>query len=498
MARMTQRSAGVLLHPTSLPGPFGIGDLGPGAERWLDWLQSSGCALWQVLPLGPTGYADSPYQSLSSFSVNPLLISPDLLVADGLLPAAAAAGAALPSTDRIDYAAASATKHALLAEAWRRFDTSHHLWAGFAGFIHSEREWLDDDALFMAIKGANDLRPWFSWPAPLRDREPGALAKAAAEHALAIEQHRFGQWLFHRQWSDVRRLASERGIRIVGDLPLYVAHDSSDTWINRHLFDLTDEGALITIGGVPPDYFSATGQRWGNPTYDWDAHRAEGFRWWARRLAATLRLVDIVRLDHFRGIADYWEIPADAPDAITGVWRDGPGLDLFDALTEQLGAIPLIAENLGDLSARANDLLTQLPYPGMKILQFAFDNRPEADQFSIDDIGDDVVAYTGTHDNNTTVGWFSELDDSARRQVLNTLGGDGSDIAERIVRTTWASPARIAVAPMQDLLGLGGDARMNTPGTTDGNWQWRLAADQLRDDVACRVRDLNESFDRSI
>ena len=492
---MTSRTSGVLLHPTSLPGAHGIGDLGASADRWLSWLAASGSTSWQVLPLGPTGYADSPYQSLSSFSGNPLLVAPDLLIEEGLATRDQV-GTAGFAQDRVDFARVRAAKSALLDKAWARFGKSHPLRPDFERYVESQHDRLEDDALFMALKDANQLKPWTDWPPDLRDRDRAALRDATATYADRMGRHRFEQWLFTRQWDRVRRLADKLGIQVIGDIPLYVAHDSSDTWLNRHLFNLDEAGEPLTVAGVPPDYYSDTGQRWGNPTYDWDAHDANGFRWWAARLAATLRLVDVVRLDHFRGIADYWAIPADSPTAAIGEWRDGPGIALFDALADQLGELPLIAENLGDLSTKADALLDQLPFPGMKVLQFAFDDRPETDRFSIDQIPEDVVAYTGTHDNDTARGWYSKLDGATRAEVRGALGGDGTDVAWRLVTKTWKTAAHLAIAPLQDLIGLGTAATMNRPGTTEGNWRWRFTDRQLGPDLAGRLEQLNRETDR--
>ncbi len=497
---MTSRTSGVLLHPTSLPGPYGIGDLGASAEQWLDWLVAAGCSSWQILPLGPTGYADSPYQSLSSFSGNPLLIAPDALVEDGLVTADQVEVGFARNTarqDRVDFGQVKAAKSALIDNAWLGFGSNHPLWPAFDEFTKSNTDWLDDDSLFMALKDANQLRPWPEWPQPLRDRDPAALDKAGATLEGRVGRRKFEQWLFSRQWDHVRQLAADRQIRLIGDIPLYAAHDSSDAWVNRHLFDLDLTGAPVTVAGVPPDYFSETGQLWGNPTYDWEANADDGFRWWARRLAATLDMVDVVRLDHFRGIADYWAIPAHSDTAAIGEWKEGPGMALFDALADQLGSLALIAEDLGDLSARARSLLARLPFPGMKILQFAFDDRPNADRFSIDQIPEVVVAYAGTHDNDTAMGWFSKLDEATRSDVRRTLRTDEGPIAWGMVTKTWETAAHLAIAPIQDLLELDTEARMNTPGTTDGNWQWRLQEGQLHQELAARIFDLNQATGRS-
>lgn len=492
---MTTRSSGVLLHPTSLPGRHGVGDLGAAADRWLGWLERTGCTYWQVLPLGPTGYADSPYQSFSSFAGNPLLISPEGLVNDGLLGEDDVLGPDL-DPDRVDYGAAIAWKDHLLRLAFSRFGSHHPLAGEFAEFCDSAAAWLEDYALFMALKGRHDLRPWSEWPPELRDRDPHAVAAARADAKAEIELRRFQQWLFARQWMRLRRRAHERSIRIIGDLPLYVAHDSVDVWVDRELFDLHPDGRPATIAGVPPDYFSESGQRWGNPIYDWEAHARQDYAWWIARLAATLDTVDVVRIDHFRGIADYWVIPAEAPTAITGRWVDGPGHRLFDALEGAIGKLPIIAEDLGYLSETAHRLLAELGYPGMKILQFAFDTREEGTPFTPDQIGENTAVYTGTHDNDTTAGWFVSLDDQDRARVLEMVGGDGTDIAWRLVEAVWGTRGFLAVAPLQDLLGLPTEARMNEPGTTAGNWRWRFRDHQLDDGLADRLAALNRQTGR--
>lgn len=493
---MFDRSAGILLHPTSLPGPYGIGDLGDAADAWLDWLVSAGCRTWQILPLGPTGYADSPYQCLSSFSLNPLLVDPDGLVADGLL-ASEERPHRRPSNGAVDFEAVRTEKAAMLETAWSRFGPDHPRWSDYATYRTAEAAWLDDDALFLALKADHRLAPWTEWPAPLRDRDPAALASATGRLEHQIGLHAFTQWIVADQWGRLRRRAAELGVTIVGDIPLYVAHDSSDVWVDRHLFDLTADGAPATVGGVPPDYFSDTGQRWGNPTYDWAAHAADGFTWWARRLAATARHVDVVRIDHFRGIADYWAIPGSSPTAAVGTWQRGPGMALFDALRAQLGELKLIAEDLGDLSDAADRLLAALPFPGMKILQFMFDDREEAAAFSLADIPDDVVVYTATHDNDTTQGWFAGLEPNVQDKVLATFSATPTTVAHRMIETAWESKACLAVAPMQDVLALGTEARMNEPGTTDGNWRWRLPDGAAGESEAAWLRRLAGTTGRS-
>ncbi len=469
------RAAGLLLHPTSLPGPHGIGDLGPTVPRWLDYLSASGSSVWQVLPLGPTGYGDSPYQCFSAFAGNPLLVSPALLHRDGLLADAEVAGTPDFGSGPVDFGAVIPWKLALLDRAHHRYSTGHagHLEEEFRNFCAGHRAWLDDFALFMALKEAHGGGIWLDWPAELVLREPGALRDAAARFSDEVERHSFRQFLFFRQWDEVRIEAAKREIRIVGDAPIFVAIDSADVWANPELFMLTPERTPRVVAGVPPDYFSPTGQLWGNPLYDWDVHAESGYAWWIARMRAVLDLVDIVRIDHFRGFVDYWEVPAGAATAIRGRWVDGPGADLFSALAEALGELPIIAEALGEIHAGVPKLRDRLGLPGMKVLQFAFDGDPE-NEFLPHLYPENSAAYTGTHDNDTTVGWFAAAGRKERKQALSYLESDGGDIAWDFIAAVWESNANLAVAPMQDVLRLDSSARMNRPGVAAGNWSWRM------------------------
>ncbi len=487
------RRAGILLHPTSLPGPRGIGSLGDHALRWIDWLQEAGCAVWQVLPLGPTGYGDSPYQSFSSFAGNAMLIDLDRLVVDGLLVRGEITGAPSRRSTRVDFDRLIPWKAGLLELAQERLTVGHPLCADFTEFVHTNRMWLDDYTLFRALKGAFNGRPWYAWPAEVRDRDPAALESARETLAGPIRNFEVRQWLFFRQWSQLRAGARDRGIEIFGDIPLYVAHDSADVWANRHLFALGPDGRALEVAGVPPDYFSDTGQLWGNPIYRWDEHAATGYRWWIDRVAAALRLVDLIRIDHFRGFADYWAVPGDAETAITGEWRDGPGRAVFDALEAELGEIPVIAEDLGDLSPAVFVLRDELELPGMNILQFAFDGDPD-NRFLPERIVEQSVAYTGTHDNDTTLGWFrsAEPDERARLRTYS----DRPDVNWVLIEMALASKAFLAIAPMQDILDLGGSERMNTPGRAGGNWRWRMRRHALTPDLAARVRELTAETGR--
>ncbi len=490
-----ERSSGVLLHPTCLPGPFGIGDLGPAARRWIDFLAGAGCRAWQILPLGPTGFGESPYQCFAAFAGNPALISPETLVEDGLLEPGDLEGAALPA-DRVDYRAALAWKAGRLERAFERFAAAAPagLKYEFSSFREACGSWLDDYALFMALKSAHGGRPWTEWPEPLRARRPEALAEARARHAAEYERAAFGQFLFFRQWDALRGHAEGHGVRIVGDLPIFVAHDSADVWAHPWLFHLDERGAPVVVAGVPPDYFSPTGQRWGNPVYRWEEHAASGYAWWLERLRAILRMVDIVRLDHFRGFAGYWEVPAGDATAERGRWAPGPGPAFLRAVREALGELPIIAEDLGRITPDVIALRDEFALPGMKVLQFAF-SGPD-NQFLPHHHPENCVVYTGTHDNDTTRGWFETAPEPVREFCLRYLARDGRDIAWDLVRAAWSSVAALAVAPMQDLLDLGSEARMNYPGTVGGNWTWRLPAESLDEALQARLRELNYLYQR--
>ncbi len=484
---LTDRSAGVLLHPTSFDSLYGIGDLGPAAGRWIEWLQATGCKYWQVLPLGPTGYGDSPYQCFSSFAGNPMLISPEALAAEGWLDRAMLEP---QPVGPIDFSELIGRKLELLDAAAAGFEPSDEL----ATFFEEESHWLDDFALFMAIKEEQGGGPWISWPVPLRDRHEVALASARERLAGRVQAHMFRQYMFFRQWDGVRRHAAEAGIQIVGDLPIFVAHDSSDVWTHRHLFTVDDAGSLITMAGVPPDYFSPTGQLWGNPLYRWEEHEQQRYAWWIRRLRSTLRMTDVVRIDHFRAFADYWSIPAGAPTAETGEWLTGPGHSFFDTVGDQMGRLPIIAEDLGDLSPAVPALRDHYGLPGMKILQFAFDGDPE-NPFLPHLYPENCVVYTGTHDNETVQGWHRNAS-PAERQAAEAYVGGPDDFVWRMLATAWGSVAAWSVAPLQDFLGLGNEARMNTPGQPVGNWRWRYQPHHLSETLADRIRALNEATGR--
>ncbi len=495
---LQERWGGVLLHPTSLPGGHGIGDLGPAAWKWLDWLAAAGCRLWQVLPLGPTGYGDSPYQGLSAFAGNPLFISLDLLVEERLLTAEEVA--ALPALPEgcVDYGQVQRVKLPVLRLAARRFLEGRppHLEEPYGEFGDRAAGWLEDFALFMALKEAHGGRAWLEWPQDLRRRAPEALAEARRALAGEVAVHRALQFLFFLQWSRLKDRARERGITLIGDVPIFVAHDSADVWAHPEWFHLDADGRPTVVAGVPPDYFSEDGQRWGNPLYRWEALATEGYRWWVERLRWTMEMVDVVRLDHFRGFQAYWEVPASAPSAREGRWAPGPGAPFLVALREALGGLPFIAEDLGVITPEVTALREAFGLPGMKVLQFAFDG--EADNpYLPHNYEPGYVVYTGTHDNDTARGWFDRAPEPTRAFCLRYLASDGREIAWDLVRAAWSSVARWAVAPMQDLLGLGSEARMNVPSRLQGNWRWRLLPDQADEDLAARLAEVNHLYGRT-
>ncbi len=479
-----RRSSGLLLHPTSLPGPHGIGDIGPHARRFADVLCRMGQRWWQVLPVGPTGYGDSPYQSPSTFAGNPLLIS----LVD--LDRSPEPPPHLP--DRyVDYGRVIPWKQATLAAAADAFDPDD----AYAAFTDRHgASWLEEYALYAALKDAHGGAPWWEWSDELRLRRPAAVASSRRRLARQVERHRRIQYLFDRQWQALRDYCGERGIGIIGDLPIFVAHDSADVWANRDLFLLDDRGRPTVVAGVPPDYFSPTGQRWGNPLYDWDVHLRTGFAWWILRVERALELFDVVRIDHFRGFVAAWHIPADEPTAEHGVWAPAPGRELFDTLTDRFGDLPFIAENLGVITPEVEELRRRYGFCGMKVLQFGFgaDSAHSPDRIAPDD-----VVYTGTHDNDTTLGWFTDPSRAAEhRRFRELVGTGGSEANWDMIRLAWESPGVVAVAPLQDVLGLGSEARMNTPATTSGNWRWRFTWDHLDDRSVQRLRILGSETDR--
>lgn len=490
------RTSGILLHPTSLPGPFGIGDLGPSAHRFVDFLVAAGQGLWQMLPLGPTGYRDSPYQCTSSFAGNPLLISPELLVDTGWLDASDLQPPQDFPRDQVDFGAVALWKTALLGAAWEGFQRRAHDGdrADFARFCATHQGWLDDFALYSALKVEQELQPWTAWPAPLARREPAALATWLAANRDTFELQRFVQYCFFRQWGELRTYARARGVRLIGDVPIFVAHDSSEVWSHPEWFELDQDGQPTVIAGVPPDYFSQTGQRWGNPLYRWPALAATGYSFWIERLRRVLELVDLVRIDHFRGFAAYWEIPASADTAIDGRWVGGPGMDLFRALRAALGDdLPLIAEDLGVITEDVEALRDALQLPGMAVLQFGFEDLAcgfGRSGFLPHHHRRRLAVYTGTHDNNTLLGWWASKDERVRTSACHYLRVDGREIHWDFIRTALASVAELVLFPLQDALGLGAEACMNRPGTAEGNWMWRYREEMLDPGIAARLLEL--------
>jgi 4-alpha-glucanotransferase len=492
------RSAGVLLHPTCLPSPHGIGDLGPTAHAYLDWLATAGVAWWQVLPLNPPGPGSSPYSATSTFAGNPLLVSPELLVEDGLLDEGDLAdGPELPD-EWVDFARVVPRKRELVRRAFERFTQRPGAMATeLETFRALNRGWLDDYALFAALKEAHGGAAWSAWPAELARRDPAALARWRAEHRAAVEREVFVQLLVHRQWAALRNRATDLGLRILGDVPIFVAADSAEVWAHPELFLLDDELRPTVVAGVPPDYFSATGQLWGNPLYDWQRMAVDGYRWWLDRLAHTLAQVDLVRLDHFRGFAAHWEVPADAATAVDGRWVGGPGRPFFDAVAEALGGLPFVAEDLGVITDDVAELRDGLGLPGMAILQFGFSPEPRSSYIPYSHHRRQVV-YTGTHDNNTTLGWFlGDASEGERELVRRYADSDGSDPSWDLIRLAMASVAELAVVPHQDLAGLGADCRMNTPGTAEGNWIFRITPWMLGEGIRDRLAELIETFGRA-
>jgi 4-alpha-glucanotransferase len=493
------RASGLLLHLTSLPSPYGIGDLGPGAFAWIDRLHDAGQTWWQALPLGPTGYSNSPYQCLSSFVGNALLISPEFLIEDGLLHADECQAAF--SSIKTDYDVVISFKHRLLSLASRRFRAGARkdLVPAFEEFCHTRSAWLEDYALFRAFKDRYQVPSYLEWPAELIQRTPSALVEARRQLASQIDQIRVAQFLLFRQGNRLKWYARARGVRLIGDLPFFVSPDSSDVWANPELFLLDERRRPRFVGGVPPDYFSARGQLWGNPVYDWQAHARTAYAWWIERLRALLAHVDLIRLDHFRAFAAAWHVPAGAPTAESGEWAPGPGADFFRTVQSELGALPFLAEDLGVITPDVSALRDQFDIPGTRVLQFAFDG--DADNPHLPgNYSTNTVAYTGTHDNATSREWFEQLPNAQKRYFwkhLKRSEGDIREIAPEMIRLAWSSPAAVAITPFQDLLNLGGEARMNVPGLAEGNWRWRATAHMLSSPSFEWLRELTNGTNRA-
>jgi 4-alpha-glucanotransferase len=486
------RTAGVLLHPTSLPGRFGIGDLGDELLSFLDWAQSAGLRIWQVLPLNAPGYGNSPYGCLSSYAGNPLMISPQRLVESGLLPGNALEDIPPFAEDFVEFDRVYAYKESLLRQSFEHFaeHASDEQRQALAAFVH-DNAWLPDWTLYAALKERHGGKSWTAWTPGVASRDRDALAEARLELANELRFHEYVQWLFFAQWAAVREAAAARGLRIMGDIPIYVAGDSADVWSNREIFQLDERGEPDVVSGVPPDYFSETGQRWGNPLYRWDVLRETHFRWWVSRFRAALRFADVVRVDHFRAFAAYWEIPASEPTAIHGRWMPGPGRALFDALRDALGDLPLVAEDLGHITKEVHELREAIGVPGMKILQFAFE---QPDNPHLPHCYDpNTVVYTGTHDNDTARGWYEHATSDEQKAIASYLGvRDASDVAWTLIRAAYTSVADTAIVPVQDVLNLGSEARMNRPGAEHDNWSWRVTDGALTAKHAGELRELGE------
>jgi len=492
------RASGIILHPTSLPGPDGIGDLGPEAYRWVNFLKDSGCKLWQILPLGPTGYGDSPYQCFSALAGNPYLVSPVLLLDDGMLTRFDLSDRPKFPTNRIDYGTAIEWKQKILDRAFKHFKESKNsaLLQEYEAFIQEQSFWLEDFALFMAIKESYGGVGWENWPEALRQRKPAAIRAFMKNEPNRIERHTYRQFLFFRQWLSLKEYSNQKNIQIIGDIPIFVAYDSADAWAHRELFYLDQQGKPTVVAGVPPDYFSPTGQLWGNPLYKWEQHKMQGYSWWIQRMKATLKMVDIVRLDHFRGFSGYWEVPARMPTAEIGRWVKGPGVDLFNHIQAALGDLPVIAEDLGVITPDVVELRLSYDLPGMKVFQFAFSTNP-TDPFLPHNYELNCVAYTGTHDNDTAFGWYETAPEEERDFIRRYLARPGDDISWDMIRAVWSSVAVFTLTPMQDVLGLGNEARMNLPGRASGNWTWRMHPDALNPQVLNRLKEANYLYSRS-
>lgn len=503
-----KRNAGILMHPTALPSRYGIGDFGKEAYAFVDFLASSGQKLWQLLPINPVGYGESPYQGLSAFAGNPLMISPDKLIESNLLTekdVTEALAGQIFSPEKVDFEPVKKIKDTLFRKAFRNARKKVGKTKEYQQFVTAESEWLDDWALFAAIKGEQKLKPWTEWPEELVKREENALQAKRIELDEEIEYQRFLQFIYFRQWFKLKKYANEKNIRIVGDIPIFVAHDSSDVWAMQHLFELNYDGSPRLIAGVPPDYFSVTGQRWGNPHYKWDLMEQDDYAWWRLRVGKLAKIVDIVRIDHFRGFEAYWEIPATEPTAIVGQWVKGPDRKLFDAIEKHLGKMNIIAENLGVITPPVEYLRERFGYPGMIIVQFAVDGERRA-PFDPNNYLINEIVYTGTHDNDTTTGFFDRIKTEkpeSYKNIVTQLGFDvahkidSRDICERMIELTLSATANTAIVPMQDWLGLDNAARMNVPSVLGGNWEWRMLPDAINDKLVERIHNLTEKYGRN-
>jgi len=493
------RASGVLAHPTSFPSPYGIGDLGKGAYAFIDFMKIANQKLWQVLPLGPTGFGDSPYQSFSSFAGNFYLISPDELRTQGWLSDIDLVNKPLFDPRAVDFGLVINYKMSLLKKAFEGFRTNAKTAqkAKLASFCAKNADWLEDYALFYALKDHFGGVEWQRWPTPLAKREPAAIAEMREKLATSIDFCKFLQFEFFRQWGELKEYANKAGVSIIGDIPIFVAEDSSDVWANQELYLLDAAGRPTSVAGVPPDYFSETGQLWGNPLYDWNVHERTGFAWWFRRIGAVLSMVDIVRIDHFRGFESYWAIPASEKTAINGKWKKGPGAAFFIALEKKLGDLPIIAEDLGEINDAVTKLRTDHKLPGMRVLHFGFDSSGKSDHMPHNFEDNRTVVYSGTHDNNTSQGWYAETYESERDYLRRMLNVSGNDVAWDLIRFALSTNALFAIVPIQDIMNLGAADRMNSPGLAQGWWKFRYTADMLTQNQATQMAYLTEMFNRN-
>lgn len=487
-----ERNSGILLHPTSLPGPYGCGDLGDVARHFIEWLIVAGQKVWQILPLEPTGYGNSPYMALSAFAGNPLLIGLEGLMAKGWLAPSVLEPNAGFDPRRIDFMKVIPFRMLALRHAAEKFFSMPNRadWTDYEKFCHDHASWLDDFTLFRALEQHFGAAVWTEWDADLAQRKPRSIGQAKKELAGEIRFWKFSQWQFYRQWAEVKNYANSRGIKIIGDIPIFVAHQSADVWSHPELFFLDKRGRPTVVAGVPPDYFSATGQRWGNPLYRWSKMEEERYQWWIDRFQRAFELVDITRIDHFRGFIGYWEIPASEKTAVRGRWVDGPKEKLFKAVQKKLVTLPIIAEDLGVITPEVTELRRQFEFPGMKVLQFAFGGGPD-NPFLPHRYLPNSVVYTGTHDNDTTRGWFESATEHERVFATKYCGCQPSEITFELMRLASRSVADLAIFPFQDVLGLGTEGRMNFPGKALGNWDWRFSWDQVGPEHAMRVYELS-------
>ncbi len=494
------RASGILLHPTCFPSQFGIGDLGKEAYRFIDFLQESGQRYWQVLPLGPTGYGNSPYMSYSAMAGNPMLISPEKLRDEGLLQEEDFANLPPFPVEKVDYQQVIASKIPLLKKSCANFKAhaTPEQQRAFADFCQTKAYWLDDYALFMALKDAQESPNWYTWEPEIARRKPEAMEAARLLLGGAIFYHKFTQYEFFRQWSELKQYANERGIYIIGDIPIYVAHDSADVWAHPEIFCLDEQtGEAKLMAGVPPDYFSSTGQLWGNPVYDWETLQKQDFNWWVQRFEAMLDYVDIIRIDHFRGFEAFWAVPKGEKTAVNGQWVKAPGEQLFETIKRKLGKLPVLAEDLGTITPEVEALRDKFEFPGMKVLQFAFGSDANNPYLPFN-YQRNAVVYTGTHDNDTTVGWFHQASDWEKQNLLLYLGSFSPDgIHWDFIRLALSSVANLAIIPLQDLLGLGTEARMNFPSKAEGNWEWRYEPQALSEELAKKLKTLTTLYGRA-